>query len=459
MYLVATKFETLETLSQIAHWLSFGTGALITFVLLFSGVVFYREKEKTAFFRAILLALVLSTPFAVGFIFGFKFLELFLAGASIVLVILFLIPVSTPASITDLIPGGRYDERDIMFSRKELVPGTDKFEQYYARRPENKEKDDAFRAEAGLLSPQAKYFLPNAFGATETTFKTVELLHKYVDGSIAHKKAKMEPKDITAFLKGWARKMGVADIGVTEVKPYHFYSVKGRRDEYNNPIEIRHKYAIAITVEMVHEMVKPAPQASIIMESARQYLESGKIAVQLAGFLRELGYSAKAHIDGNYQVVCPLVARDAGLGEIGRMGLLMTPKLGPRVRIAVVTTELELVTHKYRQKNSVLDFCVMCKKCADCCPSQSIEFDKPSIKDGVKRWKIDSESCFTYWCKSGTDCGRCMAVCPYSHPDNALHNFIRWGVSKSRLFRIAAVWLDDYFYGKKPKPHPLPKWL
>ncbi|MFQ6103859.1 MAG: hypothetical protein ACE5OP_06150 [Candidatus Glassbacteria bacterium] len=52
--------------------------------------------------------------------------------------------------------------------------------------------------------------------------------------------------------------------------------------------------------------------------------------------IRNLGYPARTHIDGNYRVVCPLVARDAGIGEIGRMGLLMTPRLGPRVRIAVV---------------------------------------------------------------------------------------------------------------------------
>jgi len=90
-------------------------------------------------------------------------------------------------------------------------------------------------------------------------------------------------------------------------------------------------------------MVNSGPLAPIIMESSQKYLDSGSIAVQLAAFIRNLGYPALAHIDGNYQVVCPLVARDAGLGDIGRMGLLMTPKLGPRVRIGVVTTDLPLL--------------------------------------------------------------------------------------------------------------------
>ena len=74
-------------------------------------------------------------------------------------------------------------------------------------------------------------------------------------------------------------------------------------------------------------MVSAAPSASIVMESGQQYLGSGIIALQVAAFIRNLGFEARAHIDGNYEVVCPLVARDAGLGEIGRMGLLMTPKL------------------------------------------------------------------------------------------------------------------------------------
>ena len=43
---------------------------------------------------------------------------------------------------------------------------------------------------------------------------------------------------------------------------------------------------------------------------------AGQIAVQLAAFCRELGYPARAHIDANYQVIAPLVARDAGLGAI-----------------------------------------------------------------------------------------------------------------------------------------------
>jgi reductive dehalogenase len=210
---------------------------------------------------------------------------------------------------------------------------------------------------------------------------------------------------------------------------------------------------------MSHEMLKTAPAAPVVMESGQQYLNAGVIALQVATFIRNLGYEARAHIDGNYELVCPLVARDAGLGELGRMGLLMTPKLGPRVRISVVTTNLPLITDKPLNDYSVIDFCTICKKCADACPSQAISFSPQEEINGIKRWQINQEKCFTLWSTLGTDCGRCISVCPYAHPDNLLHNIVRTGIKNSSAFRKAALHLDDYFYGRKPAPAPLPDWV
>jgi reductive dehalogenase len=224
-------------------------------------------------------------------------------------------------------------------------------------------------------------------------------------------------------------------------------------------VRLDHRYAIALTVEMAKEMIDMAPQGPTVMESAQQYMDSGAIAVQLAQAIRKLGYPARAHIDGNYRVVCPLVACDAGLGEIGRMGLLMTPKLGPRVRIAVVTTDLPLVPDVREPEHSVLDFCTICEKCAEVCPSQSIARGPRSEIGGALRWQIDSESCFTYWSKIGTDCARCMSACPYSHPDSPMHNAVRFMIRNSGLARRAALAADDYLYGRRPPPAEITGWL
>ena len=126
------------------------------------------------------------------------------------------------------------------------------------------------------------------------------------------------------------------------------------------------------------------------MESAEQYLNSGVLALKLAAFIRELGFEATAHVDGNYRVLCVPVAADAGLGELGRLGLLMTPEFGPRVRLSAVTTNMPLVQDK-PVTFGVQEFCSICKKCADNCPSGSIDTGSKKPVRGVKKWQSNME--------------------------------------------------------------------
>ncbi len=346
-----------------------------------------------------------------------------------------------------------------MFSRRELQPGTGKYDNYYKRQPENKAPDDNFKTKPGLLKPGTVHYNPFHFAASESSFETIERLQGMVDGHVAETQVNTSPREITGFIKSWSQKLGALDCGITKLEDYHLYSVGGRGERYDMPISSSHSFAIAVTVEMDKTMIDSAPTGSIVMESGQQYLNSGAIAIQLAQFIRNIGYDARAHIDGNYLVVCPLVARDAGLGEIGRMGLLMTPKHGPRVRIAVVTTDLLLLTDQRMDGQHMISFCHMCKKCAAACPSDAISYENQKEIDGVKRWQISSEACYTMWCTLGTDCGRCISVCPFSHPDNVSHNFIRWGIRKSYIFRKLAMLMDDLVYGKKPPVADLPDWL
>jgi hypothetical protein len=111
---------------------------------------------------------------------------------------------------------------------------------------------------------------------------------------------------------------------------------------------------------MDHALVGTEPDAPTTLETAKEYAVATQIAVQFAAFIRALGYPARAHIDGIYRVIAPLVARDAGLGEIGRMGILITPELGSRVRLGVVTTDLLLVDGRVTRRD-MLDFCRICR--------------------------------------------------------------------------------------------------
>ncbi len=434
----------------------------ISIIFFYVSIISVFEKEYRAFRVSSIFSIIFLTLLLIIYLYDFPYKIFVTAGVNFLiyfLLIILLLPIRPKIKGGIQIPKEKHDERDIMFSRNELKPGTENYNEYYADKEIKKNLDDKFREKPGLLSSESTMYHPFAFASANANLEVIEAFKPIVNGRVNSRKTEVNAAKISDYIKIWSKKLGAHSVGITEVKDYHLYSHKGRGDLYGKEIDNKHKYAIAITIEMDHEMIQTAPKGPVVMESTQQYLNIGTIALQLAFFIRNLGYSARAHIDGNYEVICPLVARDAGLGEIGRMGLLITPKLGPRVRIAVVTSDIPLVINKIKNYSSVIDFCGICKKCAEVCPSRSISFDNREEIQGTLRWKINSESCFTYWCTSGTDCGRCMAVCPYSHPNNLMHNFIRWGINNSHIFRRFALYMDDLFYGRRPKSRNLPSWI
>jgi ferredoxin len=440
--------------------IALGTAILLGFGAF--GLTSLREGERRTARIAAGLAIALSLPFFLAPLFPVP-VRLALLGIVAVAIaagaVLFLLPIGRIERGND-VPQARIDERDIMFARANLEPGTPNYEAYYALRPENKPGDDKTRSLPGLLSPGASEANPPVFAATDATFGLIDAVRNAADGPVAPERTEHQATAMTAYVKGLARYWGAHTVGIAELKPYHIYTHIGRGSgAYGAPITLEHRIAIAFTVEMDHAMVGTAPASPTILESARQYANAAQIAIQLGNFVRSQGYPARAHIDGNYRVVAPLVARDAGLGEIGRMGLLMTPTLGPRVRLGVVTTDLPLIPDSRTDEPSVLDFCQVCKKCADTCPVRAIPSGDRQEIDGALRWRINQDVCYRYWCVTGTDCARCMALCPYSYADSPLHNLVRRAVRRSGAARRAVIWLDRVFYGPAPEPKPAPAWL
>ncbi|MEA1897129.1 MAG: 4Fe-4S dicluster domain-containing protein [Bacteroidota bacterium] len=419
----------------------------------------FREKEVRAGFIFMALGFFLIGLHTLAFYFEITILSLIIAGFSWGILLLLVIPTGKIKPGSESRRNIQVDERDIMFSRRLLEEGTSRYKEYYSLNPEKKVSDDKTRSKPGLLSKDSLHYHPLLYAAADASFRSVEALAHEIDRPVDTSKIKILPENLSAFLKGWSKKLGVVELGITLLNKEHLYSYRGRNHNYGDKVENTHKFAIAFTVEMDKELLDTAPLGPTVMESAIKYMNAGSIAIQIAWFIRNLGYDARPHIDGNYEVICPLVARDAGLGEIGRMGLLMTPSLGPRVRIGVVTTDLALEVDVRREDPAVLDFCEKCKKCAKICPSKAISFE-PSVKiGGVKRWQINQEKCYDLWCVLGTDCGKCISVCPYSHYDNNLHKLVRWGIRRSSIFRRLAVPMDDLFYGKNPKPRDLKDWM
>jgi len=387
----------------------------------------------------------------------------------LILGLIFFLPFKGAQSFILGRPVQRIHEADIVLSRRLLHPGTEAYESYYENHPELRLTDDRSRKTPGLLSKHSQLYQSGTYAAGSANFEIIKFLRGITHGTAASKadpsgsfpgeSGKLDPEKTARFITRWLKRTGAHSVGFTPLQTYHLYSHKGRGEDPGSPIFKKHENAIALTVEMEHRMMQSAPQGTAVMESSERYLQSGVLALKLAAWIRELGYEAIAHIDGKYELICPLVAVDAGLGTIGRMGLLMTPRLGPRVRISVVTTNMPVSFSQCQPDRTTLHFCHHCKKCASVCPSAAISAGHREFIDGAERWKMNSEKCYHYWTTSGTDCGRCLAACPYSHPDNLFHRFIRWGIKNNLLFRHLAIKLDDLFYGRKPAIRPLPGWV
>jgi len=428
--------------------LAAGVGALLGLTAF--GVISLGEGERRAARVAFILAAAISGP---CFVVAALSPPVPLVGTAIIAiamvaaVVLWFVPVAR-LPVGGGRPSRRVDERDIMFARGRLVPGSPEYELYYAMRPHNKQGDDQTRSLPGLLSPDAELAEPVAFAAAEACFDLTEALRDHVDGEVAERRVEGAPEEWTEALGDLARSLGAVDVGVTKLESYHVYTHVGRGSgAYGETVDLDHRWAFAFTVEMDHRRIVQAPAPPVVEESARQYVEGAKIALVTASWIRRLGYPARAHIDGNYRIIAPLVARDAGLGEIGRMGLLMTPRLGPRVRLGVVTTDMPLVADEPGDDRTVIDFCTICRKCAVSCPVAAIPVGKRTPVDDGLRWAIDAETCFRYWNVIGTDCATCIRSCPYSHPDSLAHNLVRRAITASPAARRAMLWLDDVFYG------------
>ena len=213
---------------------------------------------------------------------------------------------------------------------------------------------------------------------------------------------------------------------------------------------------VALAFEMDYAGVSTYPSAVACSATGRGYSHMAETAASLAEFIRGLGYSAVPC--GNQTALSIPLAIDAGLGELGRNGLLVTKRFGPRVRLAKVFTDMPLAVDQ-PVRFGVTEFCDVCKKCADLCPGQAIphgersrEAHSVSNNPGTLKWAVKGENCMRVWQHNGfTDCGTCVRCCPFNKPPGLLHDSVRLVIkARSRKLDKLMLWGDELFgYGKQ----------
>ena len=352
----------------------------------------------------------------------------------------------------------RFDEADNVMARGELEPDSELWSRYYKKRPdlENQGRGLAKLPRMGRTGPIQDTTMFGSLLLTNTLLATEDA----VDGKPSPKRITMSPERASEKLKGYSRHIGADLVRIGPLNKTWIYSNVGRSHSpeviVGKPIDLPHDNAIVVAIGLNQDMVKCAPQLPIILETMRSYVRLSSIVTTVARYIRMLGYSARAHDVQNYQVVLPPIAIDAGLGELARHGILINEKYGSALKIAAVTTDMPLA-HDRPVDIGVDDFCRTCKICARYCPVGAIPMGEKEVHRGIRRWKINDMACYSYFRRVGTDCGICVAVCPWTRPRNFPHNLVLWGVERFALARKLAMKADNVFGQRSRRQNPV--WL
>ncbi len=266
-----------------------------------------------------------------------------------------------------------------------------------------------------------------------------------------------DPGAMANEVKRIAKFFGADLCGITDFDRRWLYSARvDTRDLSEAPHDLPEGLTSVIVLghEMEEDLVATYPSALAGAATGREYSHEASIVMQVAAYIRNLGYEAVPSMNDTALVI-PYAVK-AGLGEYARNQMVITPEFGPRLRFSKIFTNLP-VAHDDPKPKGVRAFCDICTKCADACPVKARPYGPPSTEranisaiKGVRKWTSDAEKCFGFWAKLSSDCAICMRVCPFNRDFGTWYNklWLRLALSP---FRKLALRLSKT-HGARVKP-------
>ena len=226
---------------------------------------------------------------------------------------------------------------------------------------------------------------------------------------IAEPPRRLSAGEHTAELKAFALAHEADLVGVAAMDP--LYVVQG--------YEIEDPWVIVLGFAHDYDKLRQVPSSEAngvgVTDVGEQYARGTRASFALANWIREQGYSARA-FPGPAADALLLIppAVQAGLGELGKHGSLISRQYGSGFRLAGVTTSMPLVASS-PDVFGADDFCTRCQICTNECPPDAILPDKQMVR-GVERWYVDFDKCIPFFAEQAS-CGICIAVCPWTRPE------------------------------------------
>jgi len=218
------------------------------------------------------------------------------------------------------------------------------------------------------------------------------------------------PDEAAEHLKAKGVELGADIVGICEIEPSDVY--QGRTCE--------HTHAIAVGQRMRWREFQVVPSPESAIECLRVYYTLGETVIQLAAYIRSLGYACTIeHPIGDSNLLHIPIGLKAGFGELGRHGSIIHPKIGPLFRMGSVALSMPLaVDHPIDA--GIAKFCDICRACRKYCPPGAIPDERSPEAGadhlGYDRYVVDTGRCFPYFSKHHY-CSICLPVCVYNHKE------------------------------------------
>ncbi|MDI6725033.1 MAG: 4Fe-4S binding protein [Methanobacterium sp.] len=213
----------------------------------------------------------------------------------------------------------------------------------------------------------------------------------------------VKPEFITdeKFIKefeNYAHSIGIKAMGYTQLTPELLI-----QDKF-----IQYPNAIVLTMEMSKELIGTAPSDKTQELNDAHYAKLGTLTYKLSDYLREHGYGTEvAHPYGGL-VNFSQLGQKAGIGFIGKNGLLITPQSGPGQKISAIFVSIANLPIKDGNEHAwIPEYCERCGKCIKACPEKALVEEETCC--GGTEVKFIQKLCIG--CSQG--CTYCIEACPF----------------------------------------------
>jgi len=195
------------------------------------------------------------------------------------------------------------------------------------------------------------------------------------------------------WLKEVALAQGISVFGVARID-----NIKQRYAEISPETMENLPFAISMGFrlsERIIEDIKDHPTQLYLHHYRQVNYFLDRTALFLTDLIQKKGYQAlpipaSQIIDREHQkghLSHKLIAKEAGIGWIGKNNLLVSPEWGARIRLVSILTNLPLKSDKKLNKD-----CGDCRKCLNVCPAGAIkekmeDFDYLACFEQLKRFR------------------------------------------------------------------------